>query len=315
MNILITGATGFIGSHLVERLLAEKKHKLILIKRKTSDIWRIKDFINKCLVYDYTELQDLEKIFTENKVDLIIHLATKYVKYENDVNEINEIINTNINFPSTLLYYADKYEVRYFINTGTCFEYQLVNKKINENENKRPFNFYASTKLAFEEILRYYSLNKNIKAITLKLFYPYGEKDNNNKLIPFLIRSIIQNKEINLTKGEQKLDYTYIEDIVDAYLKSIDYIKKIKNYEIFNIGNSKAIAIKEIINYLFKLSRKKIKVSLGKIPYNLNEIMFLEADNKKAKKFLGWKPQNSTYDGLKKTYNFYVKNLNCLTYD
>jgi len=315
MNILITGATGFIGSHLVERLIKEKKHKLIIIKRKTSNIWRIKEFIDKCLVYDYEDFVDLENIFKENKIDLIIHLAAKYVKQENDMNEINEMINTNISFPCTLLYYSYRYGVKYFINTGTCFEYKLGNKKIDEKQEYKPFNFYASTKLAFEEILRYYSFNKDVKAITLKLFYPYGEKDNNNKLIPFLIKNIIHNKEIFLTKGEQQLDYTYIEDVIDAYIKSIDFIKKIKNYEVFNIGSGKAITIKKIVNYLFKLSQKKPVIFFDKIPYSLNEIMFLEANNKKAKKLLKWKPKYSIYDGLKKIYNFYVKNLDFLNYD
>lgn len=312
MNILITGATGFIGSHLVERLIKEKKHKLIIIKRKTSNIWRIKEFIDKCLVYDFKDFVDLENIFKENKIDLIVHLAAKITKREENENDKLEMIKTNVMFPSYLLEKCIKYNVNYFINTGSFFEYKQSLKPLNEKSLLKPFNFYAVTKINFENILKYYSQNKKIKGITLKLAYPFGEKDNNDRLVIILIKSIIKNQLIETTAFEQKWDFIYIDDVINAYIKAIDYVKKIQEYEIFNIGLGKTYSFKKIIKILAKISQKKPKILIGKLPYRKNEIMYFRYNIKKAEKKLNWKPVFTIEKALFKVYNFYKKNYSFL---
>jgi len=305
MNILITGATGFIGSHLVERLIKEKKHKLILIKRKISNIWRIKEFIDKCLIYDYEDLSDLEKIFKENKIDLVIHLAAKIIKKEESENEKLEMIKTNVIFPTYLLEKCVKYNVDYFINTGSFFEYKKSLKPLNEKSLLEPFNFYAVTKISFETVLKYYCQINKIKGITLKLAYPFGEKDNDNRLVINLIKCIIKNRSIETTAFEQKWDFIYIDDVVNAYMKAIHYIKKIKQYEIFNIGSGKTHSFKKIARILAKISQNQPKILMGKLPYRQNEIMYFKYDIKKAKKNLNWKPNYTIENALLKMFNFY----------
>lgn len=313
MKILITGGTGFIGSHLVHKLI-NLNYEIILLKRPTTNIWRIKDIIDKCRVYNLEKFDILDQIFEKNDIEMVIHFATKYIKYEKNTNDIEEIIDTNIKLPSIILEKAIKNKVKYFINTGTCFEYKRLKKKLTETDPTEPFNFYSASKLAFEDFLKYYSYTNKIKSVTLRLFYPYGEKDNDYKLIPLVIKSLIENKELKLTSGEQKLDFTYVHDIVEAYIKAISFLSKSKkHYNVFNIGSGNAHTVKEIIKILQKYHKEKGKIKLGRLSYPENEIMYLEANNLLAKQKLNWIPKFSIERGLKKTYNFYIKNFNRIT--
>lgn len=308
MKILVTGGTGFIGSHLVHELIKEN-HQIILLKRSSSDLWRVKQIINRIRLVNLDKVDDIGKIFVQTKIDAVIHLATHYIKNDSDVSKIELMVKTNVVLPSLILDECKKHNVKIFINTGTCFEYRTKKGKTRETDKKEALNLYAATKLAFEEILKYYCKKGPMRGATLKLFYPYGEKDH-DKLIVKVIDALINNKKLELTKGDQKLDYTYIDDIISAYIKTLKKLveSKVNCYDIFNIGSGSAIAIKKVITKLKKLHGKESSISLGKINYSSNEIMYIEADNFKAQEILGWKPKFTIDRGLKKTYDYYVNN-------
>jgi len=307
MIILVTGGTGFIGSHLVHKLL-KLKHKVILLKRRMSDTWRINDVLKQCFIYNSDD--NLEKVFRENKIDIIIHLATKYVKFHKHSKEAKEIINTNITFPTLLLDLAVKYKVNGFINTGTCFEYRLTNKKLKETDKIEPYNFYAASKIAFEEVLKFYSKNYKINAVTLKLFYPYGEKDN-QKLISLVITALLQKQKLCLNSGKQKLNFTYISDIVDAYIKVLNFIfsSEYTSYEVFNTGADKAYSVRQIVHYLQKIYHDKGDINFGTSSHKNKDIKHMNCNNQKAKRLLNWQPKVNLATGLDKTYNYSISKL------
>lgn len=309
MNILITGGTGFIGSNLIQKLY-KANNKIILLKRSHSNTWRINDFINKLTTYDLDKT-NLENIFSKNQIDLIIHLAGLHIRHHSSINEIDEMNNANINFPTKLLDVAIRFKVKGFINTGTFSEYRLTAKSTSEKDKIEPYNYYSATKNVFENLLKFYVTNNKLKGISLRLFSPYGEKDN-NKIIPLIIKSFINGKELNLTKGEQRLSFTYIDDIIGAYIKSINFMfsDKYKRYEEFNIGTMENYSIKEIIKIIEKISCKKNKIKLGVLPYHKHELMFGLCNNRKASKLLRWHPKVSIIEGLKKTYNYYSNEKN-----
>ncbi|EKD89902.1 MAG: NAD-dependent epimerase/dehydratase [uncultured bacterium] len=304
MNILITGGSGFVGSHLLKRLILTN-HKIFIIKRNSSDLWRIKSIAKKINILEMKSFKDLSHIFAHEKFDLIIHLAMKYVKSDESWQDAQEINEVNITYPSILLMMADQYKTKAFINTGTCFEYNLSNNPLSETDFINPYNYYASTKVAFEDIFKFYILHGKILGLTLKLSYPYGEMDN-KKVIPLIIKSIITNTPLELTYGEQKLGFTYVEDIIDAYLQAINFIAKdkLKSYEVFNIGANNTYQLKEIVGHLEKISGKKSLISFSK-PYPPNEIMHISCNFEKAKKILNWFPKTDIIEGLTKTYQYY----------
>lgn len=303
MNILITGATGFIGSNLVEKLQT-LDHKLYLLKRSSSNTSRLSNLQKNVSFLSIDSYDDLPKIFDNYHFDAIMHLATYYVKNEKSLEEIETMNTANVTLPSLLLNLAVKNGVSAFINTGTCFEYKPTKKNLTETDLLEPYNYYAATKTAFEQILKYYAKD-NLRALTLKLFFPYGEKDN-EKLIPLLVKSFINKQSFHLTKGEQRLGFTYVKDIVDAYISALAFITSgnYKKYEIFNIGSANTHSPREIVEELEKISKKKIDI-LFDAPYSKNEIMYMACDPEKAKKILGWQPQTDLLKGLKKVYAFY----------
>jgi len=250
----------------------------------------------------------LETVFKENKIDCVIYLATYYRKKHSKEDVVN-MIDTNIKFPSELLEQMRLSSVKYFINTGTFFEYAQKSEPINETQSRLPYDLYAATKIAFSEILKYYSDQQSITSIDLKLFAPYGPKDN-EKLIVFVVKNYLGKKKFSISPGEQKWNWTFVKDIADAYIKALKYIEKMDNsYEVFNIGSDKIYSIKEIIEVIEKINGGECLVSYDK-PYSKNEIFYVCCDNTKAKNLLGWIPKYNLQDGLKQTYNYYRGELN-----
>lgn len=303
-NVLITGGTGFIGSHLIRRLLTDH-YSIILLKKKTSNIWRIADVISRIKVYDVNLHTDFNGLLKKEKINGIIHLAGKYIKTVSTSKDIKELNTSNMTFPALLLDAAVQNGVKYFINTGTFTEYRLKGV-ISENTKIEPYNYYAAAKIAFESILKYYAYGGKIKAVTLKLFSPYGEKDN-VKIIPLLCKSFRDEKKLALTQGRQRLSFTYISDIVDAYVKTVLFLRsdKYKQYEVFNIGSNESWSIQDIVNKIRQISKKPGKVQFGQLQLPKDETVNIKCDSRNAKKMLKWHPKVRIGDGLERTYRYY----------
>ncbi len=298
-NVLVTGGTGFIGSHVVEALIYNE-FNIILLKRTSSDVWRIKNYLKKVISYDIDKTE-LDTVFKENKIDAVIHLATYYKKYHS-YEDIERMVYSNITFPTKLLDLCSKYNVKYFVNTGTFFEYDITRLPVKEEERKKPFNLYSSTKISFEDVIRFYS--DKLKIITLRIFSPYGEKDNEYKLIPTLIRKAVKNEEIHLSEGFQKLDFVYVKDIADAYIKALKSMEKINNLEAINIGTGFPYSIREIVSLIQEILDKELYVIWGK---PAQDIPICYADITKAKSLLNWYPLHSLKEGLQRTVEYYQK--------
>ena len=306
MKILLTGGTGFIGSNLIKKLL-NRNNTLILIKRSSSDIWRIKEYINDIIYYDVDMMSDFSGIFKKHRPETIIHLAGIYKKNPISEQDIEDMNNTNINFPAKLLNCAVRYEVKNVINTGTFFEYDRSQGVITEESKIVPLNYYTITKIAFETILKYYTNVHNLRSATLKLFSSYGEKDN-DKVIPLMIDSLLHNRILLLGNGKQHLSFTYIEDVVKAYMQAISFLEsdKYKHYEVFNICDPKSYSIIDVLHRLIKISSRDGKsIQLGARSFSEREIENVYANCNKAQRILGWKPKTPLQEGLTKTYRYY----------
>ncbi len=302
-KIFLTGATGFIGSHLLEKLLA-KKYEIVITKRNQSDTWRIDHLLDQVEVCDI-DGKSLNDTFEKNEFNCVVHLATNYIKNHENHSQVKGMIEDNVVFPSVLADSAVRHGVKNFINTGTFFEYKTKNQPLKETDAIEPCNFYAATKVSFGEILKYYCQQEKLRVFDLKLFAPYGEKDN-PKLIDFLINSLENKKPIDFSGGEQQWNFTYVKDIVEAYLLAIEKINSAKGYEIFNIGTDETNSLTELAGTLEKISGKKLNINWGAKPYVKNEILYANCDNSKAREILGWNPRYDLEEGLKLTYDYYL---------
>ena len=138
-----------------------------------------------------SDKNDLASIFDNYNIDGVFHLAAAYIK--NRAHEdILTTVRSNIEFPTSLLDLSANNNVKYFINTGTFFEYSLDRLPLTETSDIDSLNFYSTSKIAFEDILKYYTKKYDIKASTLKLYTPYGPRDDENKIIPYLILNSLE---------------------------------------------------------------------------------------------------------------------------
>lgn len=288
MNILVTGATGFLGSHLLPELI-KLNYTVIILKRSFSNIARIENIISEIKSYDIDKTK-IEDVFQKNKIDVIIHLATDYGK--KDDNNISQMVKSNIYFPAHLLSVGTRYGTSFFINTHTS--------------TRSEYALYSATKNAFMEISKFFVANYRIRFINMVIEYMYGEKDDSTKFIPFAIEGILNNREIDATNGEQKRDLIYVKDVVNAYLKVLDKRQELKEKFIeFNIGTGKVISLRDCISKVEKLSGENANIKWGALPYKNNEVFYSQADISRAKELLGWEPEVLLEEGLSTTISWY----------
>jgi nucleoside-diphosphate-sugar epimerase len=288
-NILLTGATGFLGSHLLEKLI--KDYEVIITKRSFSKTWRIEDSLQDIMYYDIDKLK-LEEIFEENKIDIIIHAATTYGRDGQE--KISDVIKTNLLFPIELLELSDKFGTNYFINTDTFY-----NKGISLEGTLKS---YITSK---KHLLDYTRSFEKIKVINMRLEHIYGPKDSQKKFVPFVIKQLLSSDELDLTKGEQKRDYTYIEDVCEAYLAILKEITSIKhNFTNIEVGTGKSTTLKDFVLLIKELCESQTKLEFGKIPYRENEIMESRANTEILRSF-NWAEKYSLKQGIVETINYF----------
>lgn len=305
-KILITGATGFIGSHLTHRLV-EEGFTVGIIKRQNSDAWRIKDILDKIKCYDVNLLDTMGiiKVVSDFNPDGIFHLATYYA-VEHNLQEISLMIDTNVLGAINLLESSKETKVKLFVNTSTCFVYKDSENKLKENDDIKPLNLYALTKIQAEQACTFYSEKYDLQTITFRLFPPYGPMDHERRLIPYAIKNFLEKKKLKLTTGEQKWDFVYVDDIVNAYLKLLSAHQILEKHEIFNIATGNAVSVREVISHVKQILNSKIEPEWGAIPHRKNEVWFTRADITKAKNFLKWQPKIEILEGgLELTVEWY----------
>ena len=303
-KILITGGTGFIGSHLIEEIV-KRGGRPIVLKRSYSSLWRISDFINKLDFYDLDKTP-LENVIKKEDVDVIINLAVNYKK-NHDYSNIDEMLDTNVKLPTKLLALAKESGASSFITAGSFFQYDKNALHINQETPLLARNFYAATKNALERILEFYRSSSEIKVFEFILFTPYGERDDVNKVIPYIIRSAIKDENVELTHGFQKLYPTYVGDIVSAIIRAAELPGGIPlpSYR-FNITDGNLYSIREIVTVIEDILDRRIKVNWSSVETGkIDLIQPLTVDTSTTEKILGWAPSVSIEEGLKRTIMYY----------
>lgn len=307
-KVLITGATGFIGSHLTQRLIPEG-FEVGIIKRERSDAWRIKDLLDKIVVYDVDlrNTQEVSKAVSHFRPDVIFHLATYYA-VEHESQEVSPMVDTNVLGTVNLLEASKESMVKLFVNTSSCFVYKESENKLSENDALSPLNLYALTKIQAEQACSFYAEKYGLKAITFRIFPPYGPADHERRLIPYVIKSLLDEERLKLTTGGQRWDFVYVEDIVDAYFKLLSVPDLSRKHEIFNIGTENVISVREVVSRIKDIIGSELEPDWGAIPHRKNEVWFTCADMSKSENILGWQSKIQILEeGLEHTVEWYKK--------
>jgi UDP-glucuronate 4-epimerase len=311
LEILVTGAAGFIGSHLAERLSAEG-HKVRGLDCFTDYYPRALKEINakdiKSKGVNFLELDlasdDLQAACAG--VEVVYHSAAQpgisaetpfEVYIRNNITATYRLLESIVNSKT----------LKYFINISTSSVYGAEATGAEDTEPK-PNSYYGVTKLAAEQLVIAYHRQRGMPACSLRLFSVYGERERPEKLYPKLIKSILENKEFPLYEGSENhhRSFTYIGDIVDGLLGVLDNPDACVG-EIFNIGSDKEITTGQGIKIVENILGKKAKlVKASKRP---GDQLRTWANIKKARRHFGYNPKTVPEEGLKAEVEWYKKRI------
>lgn len=286
---LVTGATGYVGSNLVKGLIREGWAVGVIV-RPSSSMKLILDVSDKIDVYEVTDaINCMRDIVGKAKPDVVFHIASLVIN-EHKPEETPTLIASNITFGTLLLEAMASHGVTRFVNTGTYWEHY-------QNKDYSPVNFYAATKRAFQDLLKFYVEAKGIRAITLKLFDPYGPKDPRMKLLNLLMQIADTGERLAMSPGDQEIDLVHIDDVVNAYLIAVQRLldMKVIDHEIYGVGTGCPIKLKALATLVATTTGKKLNIEWGGRSYRDREVMSLWNGYERLP---GWNPNIYLEEGL-----------------
>jgi UDP-glucuronate 4-epimerase len=307
-NILVTGGAGFIGSHLVDRLLAEGDWRVTVLddfndfyapQMKRENIRaHLQSPAYRLFEADIRNRAQLAEVFAAGeKFDCIVHLAAR-AGVRPSLAEPMLYAETNINGTLNLLELARAQEVKQFV-FGSSSSVYGINAKVPFSEDdpiRQPISPYAATKGAGELICHTYSHLYGIRCVCLRFFTVYGARQRPDLAIHKFAKLISENRPIPVFgDGQTRRDYTYIDDIIAGVRAAIDY--EASDYEIFNLGESQTVELNELIALLEKeLDQHAL---IDRQPSQPGDVPQTFADVSKARRLLGYDPQTKIEDGIK----------------
>ena len=270
-HILVTGATGFIGSNLVKRLIKNE----ITVTAVVRDVTTAETIFSKekGLISFYlwnNSVESMAKYMKIQKVDCVVHLATRYIT-QSSASDIDDLVESNIAFGMKILEAMKLAGVRNMVNSSTSWQHY-------QNEAYNPVNVYAATKQAFEDILKYYTDAEGIRAIILEIYDTYGAFDNRGKLLNYWKQILETGEAMLLSPGEQKLDYVYIEDVLDGIERAIQLLEELpataEGYKAkYALSSDEVYTLQELAEIFESVYEKKLPIIWGGKPYRDREVM------------------------------------------
>ena len=317
-KVLVTGAGGFIGSHLVEELVKNGCKVRAFVHYNSFNRWGWLDYVDK-------KIKDSIEIFTGDvrdpngvresmrNIDVVFHLAA-LIGIPYSYHSPDTYVDTNTKGTLNVLQAARDLNIEKIIHTSTSEVYgtaQFV--PITEKHPVNPQSPYSATKAAADFLALSFCESFNLPVAVIRPFNTYGSRQSARAIIPTIITQIISGKKkINIGSTHPTRDLTYVKDTVNGFIKIAESDKSIG--QVINIGNNFEISIKDLINLIAKIMNTKIEIIIEekRIRPKESEVERLWADNTKAKKLLEWSPKYKFEEGLKETINWFndSNNLN-----
>ncbi len=290
-RVLVTGGTGYIGTDLVEKLLAYADVSVALVVRDIQKAQII--FSNRVEYILYEELNSFTQNIEKFEPNIVIHLAA-YSTSSDEPSEVQKLIESNIVFTSNLMLALTTSKIDILINTGSFSEYH------NNSEVLSPTYLYSATKTSARYIIEYYAKKNEFKFVNLILFSVYGKKNSSKKIIDYAIDSLDAENPIKMSHGRQTLDFVHINDVVDTYCRVALNYKSLKLSTIdYDIGTGVSYSIRELVEKLETLTNKKANIEWGANSSRKLDTQEACADIKGSKEELDCKVNISLDDGLR----------------
>ena len=305
-ELLITGGAGFIGSHLVDRLLTTDVEQITVIDdfndfydpsiKRANIREHLKDPRYKIFEIDIRNGAALDQLFASNTFDCVVHLAAR-AGVRPSLSEPQLYSETNINGTVNLLELARQNNIKQFV-FGSSSSVYGINAKVPFSEDdpiRQPISPYAATKAAGELLCHTYSHLYGLRCVCLRFFTVYGPRQRPDLAIHKFARLITQGKPIPVFgDGTTRRDYTYVDDIIDGVIAAMNYDRS--DYEVINLGESRTVELNELISLLEK--ELDTHATIDRQPPQPGDVPQTFAEISKARALLGYDPKTQIEEGL-----------------
>ena len=289
MKYIVTGGAGFIGSHLVDKLI-DLGHEVIVVDNLMLGK---KEFVNKKAVFKKVDIRNykkLKKVF--DGAEAVFHLAAD-PRLQVSIDDPISTHDINVTGTLNVLLAAKESKVKKVIFSSSCATYGDLPLPIKEENKQEPLSPYGLHKKIGEEYCRLFSLLYGLETVCLRYFNVFGPRKTADGSYPMVIPIFLKQRSDGqkmtvVGDGEQTRDYVYVSDVVMANIKAME--SKIKNGECINIGMGRQVSVNEIANL--------IGGETTNVPERPGEMQAIQADNTKAKNLLGWEPTVKLEDGI-----------------
>jgi nucleoside-diphosphate-sugar epimerase len=294
MKLLITGATGFIGQHLVARLQASG-HSITAIVRPATDVSVLKQ--KNVAVFEYAgSVSALTEFMSAEKFDGVFHLASLFLA-QHKPEDIAGLVESNVTFSTQVLESTATSKIPWFINTGTFWQHY-------QNATYAPVNLYAATKEAFIDIAQYYIETSNVHFTTLKLSDTFGPNDPRPKVMNLMARIGTSKEHLDMSPGEQLIDISYIDNVLDAFMQLMKLVSadgaRAMSGKSYGVSSGQALSLKDLAAVFEKVTGLKLDIGWGGREYRPREVMIPWETYELVP---GWEPKVSLEEGIKKTFS------------
>ena len=308
-RVLVTGAAGFIGSHLVHRLVDEGA-EVHALTSSVSSVYptRLIDLSHRITIEEgnLCDRSAMDAVVERARPELVFHLGA-YTHVGKSWQRVDECIQANIQGTVNLLQALDGTGYRRFVYTGTSEIYGDVDVPFREDALVNPISPYSVSKYAGERYCRMFHQGRGWPIVMVRPFNAFGPAQTGDRVIPEIILRALRGEELKMTQGRQTREFNYVDDLVDGFLR-LGVVEGIEG-ELFNLGCGEEISMRDLATTILDLMGNPIEPQFGALPERPTEIWRMYCDSSRARERLGWEPHHSLRDGLEKTVRWYEAEL------
>jgi UDP-glucuronate decarboxylase len=302
MRVLLTGATGFIGSH-VARLLLREGCEVSVLLRGGCDRTRIAAIDSRLTALEGDLLSsNLSSHIQRTRPEVCIHCAWfakpgQYLRSRENIPFIDATLRLALLLAES--------GCRRFVGLGTCFEYDTSAGYLSETSRVAPSHLYSACKVSTWLTLEQAAASTSMQVAWARLFYLYGPFEDASRLVPSVVRAILESREAKVTAGEQVRDFLHVEDAASA----VCAIARSRVSGPFNVGSGVPVTVRDLVSQMGAITGRSDLIALGALPYSESDPMFVCANNRKLTTECGWSPRYTLKSGLEHAVGWWRENL------
>ncbi|MFZ0665833.1 MAG: GDP-mannose 4,6-dehydratase [Acidimicrobiales bacterium] len=309
VRVLVTGATGFIGSHLSRRLVADgaQVHALTSTVSSVYPV-RLVDIRDQIVLHggNLNDSGAMASVVERAKPEVVFHLGA-YTHVGKSWDRVDECIQTNIHGTVNLLQVLARTDYRRFVYTSTSEVYGDVEVPFREDALVRPLSPYSVSKYSGERFCRMLYQGRSWPIVVVRPFNGFGPAQSPDRIIPEIIVKALRKERLLMTEGIQTREFNYVDDLVVGFIRAA-VVPGIEG-DVFNIGGGEEVTMRHLATTILELLGNPITAEFGAIGYRPTEIWSMRSDVSKARSVLGLPPSRPLHDGLESTIEWYRKEL------